>query len=165
MVDLDELENDARDPKRWHSGGGYKYVEVLPDELLELVTEVRAARATRESRPSTERDLGGHWEAHGWVPHRAEEIDDALTIGESTARIAREVEDGRLRAHAKHGANSIEGIAASDPRWLSILVEEVGEASHELTYDATGSLRGELLDIATVAIAWIAALDREEAGS
>lgn len=83
-------------------------------------------------------------------------------IARTTYSIGREIEAGRTRAHAKHGAESIEGIAGKDPRWLSILVEEVGEASHELTYDATGDLRAELVDIATVAVAWIAALDRGE---
>lgn len=87
-------------------------------------------------------------------------------ISMSTMRIAADVTAGRIKAHAKHGENSIEGIAPDSPRWLSILVEEVGEASHELTYDATGSLRAELLDVATVAVAWIAALDRtEQAGA
>lgn len=84
-------------------------------------------------------------------------------INFSTEAIAKEVRAGRIRAHQKHGANSIESVAADDPRWLSILVEEVGEASHELTYDATGSLRSELIDIITVATAWVAALDRQAA--
>lgn len=86
-------------------------------------------------------------------------------IHDSGVGIAAEIFRGRLRAHEKHGAQGIESIPASDPRWLSILVEEVGEASHELTYDATGSLRAELIDIATVAVAWVAALDRESGGS
>lgn len=85
---------------------------------------------------------------------------DEIHINLSTESIAEEVRAARMRAHVKHGANSIEGIAADDPRWLSILVEEVGEASHELTYDATGSLRAELIDIITVATAWVASLDR-----
>lgn len=37
----------------------------------------------------------------------------------------------RVRAHDKHGDDSIEAIVASDPRWLSILVEEGGEAIEE----------------------------------
>lgn len=74
--------------------------------------------------------------------------------------IARELLGGRTRAHAKHGDNSIEAIDPADPRWLATLVEEVGEAAHELTYDSDGDLRAELVDVATVAIAWIAAIDR-----
>lgn len=87
---------------------------------------------------------------------------DELHINLTTESIAEEVREARFRAHAKHGRNSIEGIAADDPRWLSILVEEVGEASHELTYDATGSLRAELIDIITVATAWVSSLDRAD---
>ncbi|MGN8049567.1 WDGH domain-containing protein [Curtobacterium sp. 22159] len=89
-----------------------------------------------------------------------------------------EIEQARAKAHAKHGDNSIEGITADDPRWLSILAEEGGETSeatllawnallqarlgrvaHEQTYDATGSLRGELIDVLAVASAWLDALD------
>lgn len=81
-------------------------------------------------------------------------------ITDSTHEIATEVAAARHRAHDKHGENSIEAILSTDPRWLSILVEEVGEASHELTYDATGSLRAELIDVITVATAWVASIDR-----
>lgn len=70
-----------------------------------------------------------------------------------------EIQATRDAAHAKHGENSIEGIDARDPRWLSILVEEVGEVAHELTYDATGDLRAELLQVAAVAAAWVDAID------
>lgn len=79
--------------------------------------------------------------------------------------IADEVLHGRIRAHEKHGDNSIEAIAADDPRWLSILVEEVGEVAHELTYDAEGgvaALRSELLDVIAVAMAWISSIDGPE---
>jgi NTP pyrophosphatase (non-canonical NTP hydrolase) len=79
----------------------------------------------------------------------------------STQEIAREVWEGRIKAHQKHGSNSIEAIDPDDPRWLAILTEELGEVAHELTYDAKGgSRRAELLDVATVCFAWIAAMDR-----
>lgn len=89
----------------------------------------------------------------------------ALTIRgieHSTTLIALQVERARIAAHEKHGANSIEAIVPEDPRWLSILIEEVGEAAHELTYDSGGtlaSLRAELIDVITVATAWVAAID------
>lgn len=73
--------------------------------------------------------------------------------------------DGRFAARLKHGENSIERVPGRDPRWLSILVEEVGEVAHALTYDAahTGSVeesvRAELLDVLAVASAWADALD------
>ena len=39
--------------------------------------------------------------------------------------------------------------------------EEFGEVCEALTYDKdSGNLRAELVDVATVAIAWIAAIDR-----
>ena len=73
--------------------------------------------------------------------------------------ISAEVFAGRVKAHAKRGVNSIEAIPGDDPRWLSILMEEVGETAHELTYDPTGDLRAELIDVITVATAWVAAID------
>jgi hypothetical protein len=78
--------------------------------------------------------------------------------------VSREILLARERAHLKHGANSIEAIPADDPRWLSILVEELGEVAHELTYDSGGSpqtVRRELIDLAAVATAWIEAIDQE----
>lgn len=108
-------------------------------------------------------------------------------IRSSTIRIADEIASSRHAAHMKHGNNSIEAIDGEDPRWLSILVEESGEVSdvlvsvfagtilakavgrvaHELTYDANTTLgdqmesvRRELIDTASVAIAWIDSIDQ-----
>lgn len=76
-----------------------------------------------------------------------------------SSTIWEEVQRARARAHAKHGDNSIEAIEPHNPRWLSILVEEVGEVAHELTYDAAGSLRSELIDVLSVVSAWADKLD------
>jgi len=73
--------------------------------------------------------------------------------------IYREVLAGRRAAHQKHGQNSIEAEPADSPRWLAILVEEVGEVANALTYDTKGNLRAELMDVLAVASAWVAALD------
>lgn len=80
--------------------------------------------------------------------------------------IADEILAARKLAHEKHGDSSMEVVALSDLRMLSILVEEVGEVAHEMTYDAVSGgagLRDELVDVAVVAIAWIAALDKSKA--
>lgn len=88
---------------------------------------------------------------HGWAPY---------------ADIHRE----RIRAHAKHGAkgNSRENTAWDDAEWLPILMEELGEAAHELTYDAGGDrperLRAELVQVAAMAAAWIEAIDARGTG-
>lgn len=71
---------------------------------------------------------------------------------------ARLINAAREAAHAKHGDQSIEAIPATDPRWLAVLVEEVGEVAHALTYDATGgpqAVAAELLDVLAVAGAWL----------
>ena len=75
--------------------------------------------------------------------------------------VYREVLHARLKAHAKHGENSIEAQPADSPRWLAILVEEVGEVANALTYDGpTSNLRGELIDVLAVASAWVSTIDR-----
>jgi hypothetical protein len=73
---------------------------------------------------------------------------------------ADEISLGRRKAHHKHGSNSIEA-KTDNAFFLACLMEEVGEAAHEMTYDADGSLRAELIDCAVVISAWIAKLDRE----
>jgi len=80
-----------------------------------------------------------------------------------------EVHAERNRAHAKHGAkgNSRENAHWTDKEWLPILMEELGEAAHELTYDAYGGhrarLRAELIQVAAMSAAWIDAIDRGDA--
>lgn len=76
--------------------------------------------------------------------------------------IYQEVLQGRLKAHLKHGPNSIEAEPANSPRWLAILVEEIGEVANALTYDTTASIRAELIDVLSVASAWVAALDDQK---
>lgn len=85
-------------------------------------------------------------------------------------RVYADVHEERLRAHLKHGANgnSREEQPWDEKEWLPILVEEVGEVAHLLTYDvitdvANTSLRAEmrkeLVQVAAMACAWIAAID------
>lgn len=74
----------------------------------------------------------------------------------------REVLHARLEAHEKHGANSIEVEPPDSPRWLAILVEEIGEVANSLTYDGPqDNLRAELVDVLAVAAAWVSAIDRK----
>lgn len=85
--------------------------------------------------------------------------------------LAEEITQGRVRAHAKHGAGSIESQDSSD-RLLAILSEEVGEVARAMNEYALGNttqeeadqaIRAELLDVLTVASAWVAKFDREDA--
>lgn len=84
-----------------------------------------------------------------------------------TSPIYLEIHDERIRAHVKHAAkgNSRENAPASDPQWLAIVGEEYGEVCHALTYDSNESaaeLRAELIQLAAMAAAWIAAIDAEK---
>lgn len=75
----------------------------------------------------------------------------------------------RERAHLKHGAagNSREDAVWNDVEWLPILIEEVGEVAHEMTYDMDRAtvdkaerMREELVQVAAMASAWIDSIDR-----
>ena len=88
-------------------------------------------------------------------------------IEHTTENVFLDVEEGRQKAHRKHGENSIEAISATDfGKWLAILGEEHGEVCRALTYDQSTTmgelmdkLRAELIDVTTVATAWVAAID------
>lgn len=76
----------------------------------------------------------------------------------------REVLQARWRAHEKHKGSefgSMEQMPADRSSWLAILGEEFGEVCNTLTYDSEGDLRAELIDVISVASAWVDALDRD----
>lgn len=64
-------------------------------------------------------------------------------------------------AHVKHQNHSVFNPEMPPMEKLTILVEEVGEVAHELTYDASSSkekLMKELLQTASVALTWYESL-------
>lgn len=72
------------------------------------------------------------------------------------------------RAHLKHGEHSMLGKHYSSGDRLAILVEEVGEVAHELTYDQGGpgvgagrrdELVRELIQVAAMAASWVEFLE------
>jgi hypothetical protein len=72
------------------------------------------------------------------------------------------------RAYLKHGEHSMLGPRYSSGDRLAILVEEVGEVAHELTYDQGGPAAGEgrrdelvkeLIQVAAMAASWIEYLE------
>jgi NTP pyrophosphatase (non-canonical NTP hydrolase) len=86
----------------------------------------------------------------------------------------------RRRAHAKHGTTSMESCDRFADRRLRVITEEVGEVARVLNdrehasagtvrdeYDtvAAAVLRAELVQVAAMAVAWIAALDGEALAS
>lgn len=79
--------------------------------------------------------------------------------------LATEIRVALDEADSKHGDNSISCLSVDSPRWLSILVEEVGEIANTLTYDFnserhTSDTRSELLDVIAVCASWIDAIDQ-----
>lgn len=73
------------------------------------------------------------------------------------------VQTEATRAHAKHGEYSMLGPNYSASDRLAILVEEVGEVAHELTYDVGNfdkdRLIKELFQVAAMAATWIEQLN------
>lgn len=76
------------------------------------------------------------------------------------------------RAHLKHGDYSMLGPHYSAQDRLAILMEEVGEVAHELTYDQGGpgvgrydrdKLVKELVQVAAMAASWIEQLEGQHA--
>lgn len=68
----------------------------------------------------------------------------------------------RIRAHAKHDptGGSMERKTWDDPDFLRVVMEEVGEVAHALTYDAVNpDLRGELVQVGAMTAAWVDAID------
>lgn len=66
------------------------------------------------------------------------------------------------RAHLKHGDNSMLGAHYTSGDRLAILMEEVGEVAHELTYDQDGDrdkLVKELIQVAAMAASWVEFLE------
>lgn len=81
-----------------------------------------------------------------------------------------EVHGERVRAHSKHlpKGGSMETKLWHDPIWLAVLTEEVGEVARVLCEASLGnidtltelsSLREELIQVAAMACAWVAAID------
>jgi hypothetical protein len=65
-------------------------------------------------------------------------------------------------AHLKHGSHSMMGRQYTSAERLVILVEEVGEVAHELTYDQSAEgLITELIQVAAMAATWIEYLTPE----
>jgi len=97
----------------------------------------------------------------------------------STEALTDELAEARMKAHEKHSDNSIESLDSESRMWLPILGEEggevaevlvdmfrgailakaIGRVAHDETYDATYNLRNELIDVLSVATAWVASID------
>jgi NTP pyrophosphatase (non-canonical NTP hydrolase) len=62
----------------------------------------------------------------------------------------------RVRAHYKHGDESIESFSVGDASMFTILVEEIGEVAHAMTYDGPiEDLPSELIQVMAVCSAWL----------
>lgn len=80
-------------------------------------------------------------------------------------KIAEEAAMEIQRAEVKHGQNAMTSLKLDVGRRLGILGEEFGEVCRATTYDNGDydNLRKELIQTAAMAIAWVAAMDKEKA--
>lgn len=88
--------------------------------------------------------------------------------------IADRIQGERIAAHAKHGGSPVGSLEMKhwrDPAWLPVIVEELGEAAREINDLALGKhselwarmrLRGELIQVAAMVVAWLASLDEDK---
>lgn len=79
---------------------------------------------------------------------------------------AHDAEQERERAHAKHSAKgmSAEQMPWTDPFWLPVLVEEVGEVARAMCdREPARRVREELIQVAAMALAWADAIESAEA--
>ncbi|WGD37555.1 hypothetical protein [Lysinibacter sp. HNR] len=95
------------------------------------------------------------------------DLVDELRAELKDTRLWDEVSRARAAAHKKHGEESVDALPLNDPRWLSILVEEIGEIATELHRPEVDSsaLRAELVDVMALASAWLDAIDERRVGT
>lgn len=96
----------------------------------------------------------------------------AAAVRQQQLALAEEITQARIWAHTKHGPQSCETQKGGD-RLLPILLEEVGEVAKAMNEYALGNtdyeqagveIRAELIDVITVASAWVAKFEREGQG-
>ncbi len=89
----------------------------------------------------------------------------ALVLSELTLAA---IQAEATRAHLRHGEHSMLGTRYTSGDRLAILVEEVGEVAHELTYDQGGPGGGEgrrdelvreLIQVSAMAASWVEYLE------
>lgn len=90
--------------------------------------------------------------------------DKEMTVTTATPRLVLSeltltaIQAEATRAHLKHGDHSMLGKHYASGDRLAILMEEVGEVAHELTYDQDGDtdkLVKELIQVAAMAASWV----------
>jgi hypothetical protein len=134
----------------------------LLESLLDESTPVH--RQAGDALDRTTRRLG---DAAGHVTAIGVKIQhDVLALLAENQRLQKtngvydEIHAERLRAHAKHGDTSMEGLDVADPVRLGVLTEEVGEVARALNEarhrgELDGQqLRRELIQVAAMATAW-----------
>lgn len=80
-------------------------------------------------------------------------------------QVVQDVLDRAATAHRRWGRDSLYWATASNDRRMSLLAEEAGEVARALNEGAAGKLadlhhlRLELVQVAAIAVTWIAAVD------
>lgn len=118
-----------------------------PAPSSDVLAEVKEERARQDAKWGQQ----DHPDADPVLLGRSGGVDRALLA---------ETHDIPTGARAERKCQTYESRGQTN--WLAILVEEVGEASDEIANGSTAELRGELVQVAAVATAWVEAIDRRE---
>jgi hypothetical protein len=141
--------------------------QYIKASTLEVRDQLEASGALPLEDPNIGAAFGKVCADFTYDKDREDVYDDLLWLlihviaasGRPLNEIMLRVGEGRLKAHAKHGDNSIEAKSGDDTLfWIACLGEEYGEAC-EVVDDYPRYLE-ECVDLATVATAWISALGR-----
>lgn len=87
-----------------------------------------------------------------------EDLDTFTLVGQLD-----EVRAEVVRAHEKHGSESMVSSSSTLGKRLGIIGEEFGEVCRATTYDngSVAGLREELVQLAAMAVSWVHVIDRE----
>jgi NTP pyrophosphatase (non-canonical NTP hydrolase) len=120
------------------------------------------------SQTPEDEGLARHVECYGVKPKPLAQDDPKMYswLLMSSTLVGEQLRSERIRAHEKHRDHSMESWPVLSPERYLVLAEEVGEVAKEFN-DAkvegrpidADALRKELVQVAAMAVAWVAALD------
>jgi hypothetical protein len=141
-------------------GMGFFDVRLAPDgDYLEVQGGTRSWRQAPFSEGTFEvREAPGASDRTGIAYGLAAQSEAAVALRGTFGSVLTEIR----RAVAKHGYSRtpLSKDPADAGKKLAVLVEEVGEVAHALNYDSANldNLKDELVQVATMALAWRASL-------
>lgn len=98
-----------------------------------------------------------------WGEQNHPDVDQVLMTRPGGCTVERMAEEYEMPTANRAKYMCDQAAKKDQTTWGHILVEEVAEAIEAATQESTQLLREELVQVATVAVAWIEAIDRRDA--